>query len=135
MTEFAGRAALVTGAAGGIGRATAARLARGGAAVMLADLDGQAVEAAAEEIGLETGSAQADVSNGAEVDALVQKTADALGGVDILVNCAGIQRYGTVVETQRGALGRGARRQPDGRVSRLQVRRSRRCASAAAARS
>ena len=97
MTELTGRAALVTGAAGGIGRAAAARLARGGAAVMLADLDGAAVEAAARDIGAH--AAQADVSDGAQVEALMTRVADELGGLDILVHAAGIQRYGTVEET------------------------------------
>jgi NAD(P)-dependent dehydrogenase (short-subunit alcohol dehydrogenase family) len=97
MTDLSGRAALVTGAAGGIGRATAARLARGGAAVMLADRDGAAVEAAARDI--DARAAQADVADPAQVDALVTHTADELGGLDILVHSAGIQTYGTVVDT------------------------------------
>jgi NAD(P)-dependent dehydrogenase (short-subunit alcohol dehydrogenase family) len=97
MTELTGRAALVTGAAGGIGRAAAARLARGGAAVMLADRDGAAAEAAARDIGAH--AAQADVSDPAHVDGLLAHVAEELGGLDILVHSAGVQSYGTVLET------------------------------------
>jgi NAD(P)-dependent dehydrogenase (short-subunit alcohol dehydrogenase family) len=77
MSEFAGKVALVTGAAGGIGRATAERLERGGAEVIRVDVE------------------QADVSDAAQVEALFA----GLERLDVLVNCAGIQRYGTVEET------------------------------------
>ena len=102
MAELSGKVALVTGAGRGIGRAAAARLARGGAAVVLADVDGAAARAAADELaaaGLRVADEQADVSDGAAVRAVVDRTADRFGGLDVLVNSAGVQRYGTVVET------------------------------------
>jgi NAD(P)-dependent dehydrogenase (short-subunit alcohol dehydrogenase family) len=102
VQEFTGKVAIVTGAARGIGCATAARLARDGAAVMLVDVDATAVKAAADklgEAGLSVAAAHAGVSDGRAVRAVVERTAETFAGVDVLVNSAGIQRYGTVVET------------------------------------
>jgi NAD(P)-dependent dehydrogenase (short-subunit alcohol dehydrogenase family) len=102
VAEFSGKVALVTGAGRGIGRAAAGRLARGGAAVVLADRDAAAVSDAAGELqaaGLDARAEQADVSDGASVRALFERVAEASGGLDVLVNSAGIQRYGDVVET------------------------------------
>jgi 3-oxoacyl-[acyl-carrier protein] reductase len=89
-----GKIALVTGAQQGIGRATALRLAREGAAVALNYLDdAQAAEAAAKEI-RDTGRrcvvVQADVSRPADVERLVAAAERELGGVDVLVNNAGV---------------------------------------------
>jgi len=83
-----GRAALVTGAARGIGRAIAEALAEAGAAVACADL--QAPSAVAEKLG--RGLALAgDVSKESEARRLVAETVSGLGGIDILVNNAGIE--------------------------------------------
>ena len=87
MQEFTGKVAIVTGAARGIGRATAARLARDGAAVMLVDVDAVALEVVADnlgEAGLAVAAAQADVSDGGAVRAVVERTAETLDGVDVL---------------------------------------------------
>jgi 3-oxoacyl-[acyl-carrier protein] reductase len=88
--DFTGRAALVTGGASGIGAAAAERLAAGGARVALLDLDGSATQAAAARIGDGTLALAADVTSSAAVNDAVAQAEAALGGIDILVCCAGI---------------------------------------------
>jgi NAD(P)-dependent dehydrogenase (short-subunit alcohol dehydrogenase family) len=88
-----GKATLVTGAASGIGRATAIALAREGAAVVVSDVDGAGAEAVAKAIAADGGTARAmrcDVTSAAEVEALVQEALDAFGRLDGAVNNAGI---------------------------------------------
>ena len=84
------RTALVTGAARGIGLAIAARLARDGLRVALLDLDGPAVEAAARTVGGEAFALRADVTRSEEVDRAVETVTTRWGGLDVLVNNAGI---------------------------------------------
>jgi 3-hydroxybutyrate dehydrogenase len=94
MQRFAGKVALVTGAGGGIGREIARAFAREGAHAAIADLDGDAAEAAAREINQAGGSALAvtmDVTREDAVDSGVATVARAFGGVDVLVSNAGIQ--------------------------------------------
>jgi NAD(P)-dependent dehydrogenase (short-subunit alcohol dehydrogenase family) len=86
--------AIVTGAASGLGRATAAALAEAGARVALLDLDGDAVGRAAAEIG---GKGFAlDVADAAAAEALIPEI-EALGPVRVLVNCAGVAPAGKIV--------------------------------------
>jgi len=88
--RFEGRVALVTGGGRGIGAATARLLAAEGAKVAVSDLDEAPAREVADPIG---GLAIAcDVSVRAEVEAMVELTAKELGGLDILVTCAGIIR-------------------------------------------
>ncbi len=98
---LATRVALVTGAAGGIGKATATRLAAEGACVVLADLDLAKARAAAAEIGgpdVAVGVA-ADVSDEAAVRAMVEAAVLAFGGVDLVVNNAGLSLSKSLLET------------------------------------
>jgi len=100
--EFTGKVAVVAGGSLGIGRATALRLAAGGASVAVAARGQEAVDAVVSEIKAEGGSAlglAADVSTSEGAKRLIDNAVDAFGGVDILVNSQGIQRYGTVEET------------------------------------
>ncbi|MFQ6019793.1 MAG: SDR family NAD(P)-dependent oxidoreductase [Dehalococcoidia bacterium] len=84
------RVALVTGAASGIGRATAILFGQEGAKVMCADIDGQGASAVAREGG-EAESVQADVSRDADARRMVEGTVERFGRLDILVNCAGLE--------------------------------------------
>ena len=98
---LATRIALVTGAASGIGKAIAQRLAAEGACVVIADLDPQRSAAAAEEIGtadVAVGIA-ADVTDEEAVQAAVDATALAFGGIDIVVNNAGLSLSKSLLET------------------------------------
>jgi 3-oxoacyl-[acyl-carrier protein] reductase len=93
--RFEQRVALVTGAAGGIGAATARRLAEEGATVVLVDRDGAAVEAVAGALrtdGCTADAVAADVTDTAAVDTFVAEAADRHGRLDVLVNNAGVTR-------------------------------------------
>ncbi|WP_244930959.1 bifunctional aldolase/short-chain dehydrogenase [Nocardioides sp. W7] len=98
---LATRIALITGAAGGIGKATAKKLAAEGACVVVADLSLEKAQAAAAEIGgpdVAIGVA-ADVSNEAAVQAMVDATVLAFGGLDLVVNNAGLSLSKSLLET------------------------------------
>jgi NAD(P)-dependent dehydrogenase (short-subunit alcohol dehydrogenase family) len=94
-----GRRAIVTGAGSGIGRAIALRLSGEGARVALADVDAGAAEAVAAELGGETLVQETDVSDAAEVEALVRRVVEAWGGLDVMVNNAGVGVAGTTPGT------------------------------------
>jgi len=85
-----GRSALITGAAGGIGAATARRLAREGVRLVLSDIDGSAVEQLAAELG--QAAVQADVTRRDDIDRLVDEPYRRWGRLDILFNNAGVVR-------------------------------------------
>jgi len=102
MIDFTGRTALITGAAGAIGRKVAADLSRYGAKVFITDLEQAAVDAVAEEIsaaGSPCGGLAADVTREDQVAAVVEAARGFLGGrIDILINVAGSAGDGNQIE-------------------------------------
>ena len=93
MSRLDGKTALITGAASGIGRASAERMATEGAAIMCADIDGDGAEQTALTIEQRGGNASflaLDVSSESEVKGAVERTVQDLGGLDILFNNAGV---------------------------------------------
>lgn len=105
-TGIDGKVVIVTGAAAGIGRATAHRFAAEGARVAGWDVQGDAVAFAAEmaEAGGEGVLMRVDVTDSAAVNAAVEEVAAKWGGVDILINNAGILRDSMLVKYKDGAV-------------------------------
>ncbi len=98
MDRLGGKRAIVTGAGSGIGRAIAIRLASEGARVILADLDEEAAEEVAEEIDGETLVHRADVTKTADVETLVARAVSEWGGLDVMVNNAGVGVAANIVD-------------------------------------
>lgn len=93
--SLSGKIALVTGSAGGIGKAIAKKFLEQGAVVLLNDNDAQRLEAAGKEFGKLFGNdafatVLLDVTNKEDIDAAFKKAALSFGGIDIVVNCAGL---------------------------------------------
>ena len=113
-----GKNAIVTGAARGIGRAIAQRLAAEGAQVAILDIDADGAQQTAAEIGGSTIGLAVDVAQAASVDRAFAQVADQLGGLDILVNNAGIVGTDTPVkDLSRRRLGSRPRHQSQGNLS------------------
>ena len=99
--DLSDRIAVLTGAASGIGRATALVLSGAGATVVLGDIDGPGVEATVKEIDRRGGKAvgvEMDVTRRADVDALVGRATGDYGRIDIMGNIAGVRSDGPVVD-------------------------------------
>jgi NAD(P)-dependent dehydrogenase (short-subunit alcohol dehydrogenase family) len=91
MKDLSGRRAIVSGAARGIGFAIARRLVDGGAKVAVADIDGAGADTAAAELGNGSIGVACDVRSDVDVDAAVARAVEAFGGLDLLINNAGIE--------------------------------------------
>lgn len=93
MTEFEGKVALVTGGFDGIGRAVVDRLAGAGCAVVSCDVKEQ------RDLPKRVLAATVDVRDAAQMAGAVATAVAEFGGLDAVVTCAGVQRYGTVEDT------------------------------------
>jgi dihydroanticapsin dehydrogenase len=104
--RFDGRRVVITGAASGIGQATALLLAGEGAAVVLADVNVEGITATAKQIETFGGTAAAvdvNVADAEAVERLITSATATMGGLDTVINVAGIQRSSAVEETDPGS--------------------------------
>lgn len=101
MTRLAGKAALITGAARGIGLAFAEAYVREGARVAIADIDAERARYAADEIGADAIAVDMDVTRQDSIDKAVAAAVDAFGRIDILINNAAIFTAAPIVEIDR----------------------------------
>lgn len=99
MNILSGKTALVTGAGSGMGKAIALLFANEGANVTFADVNYESAKIAASSTGLERVQAiHADVTSDSDVANLVNQTLEAYGGLDIVINCAGVPQSFTSIE-------------------------------------
>jgi meso-butanediol dehydrogenase / (S,S)-butanediol dehydrogenase / diacetyl reductase len=106
MKRYANKRVVVTGGASGIGLASARRLFSEGAALVLVDLDAEAARRCARELdasGTRVAGYGADVADSAAVAAVLRQAEEWMGGLDVVVNSAGIIARGTVAETSDDA--------------------------------
>ncbi|MDQ3791189.1 MAG: glucose 1-dehydrogenase [Actinomycetota bacterium] len=99
MDRLEGKRAIVTGAGAGIGRSIALRFAAEGARVAVADVDEEAAKRVASEIDGEALARRTNVARAGDVEALVADVVEAWGGLDVMVNNAGIGVAATAVST------------------------------------
>ncbi|WP_054311683.1 glucose 1-dehydrogenase [Mesorhizobium sp. 1M-11] len=97
--QFEGKSIIVTGGSLGMGRACAERFAIEGGQVLIVANDSETIERAVSEIDGKVAGFVGDVRNVADMERAVADAVQRFGGVDVLACCAGIQRYGTVVDT------------------------------------
>ena len=101
MTRLAGKSALITGAARGIGRHFAQVYASEGARVAIADIDIARARKAASDIGDAAIAVEMDVTDQNSIDAAVATTVDAFGGIDVLINNAAVFTAAPIAEITR----------------------------------
>ncbi len=100
--RFEDKVVVVTGAGSGIGRACAENFAAEGAKVIVVDINKSSADAVVEQLkstGRQAVAIIADVSKASDAEKIAQEAVARFGGIDCLVNNAGIQTYGTVVDT------------------------------------
>jgi NAD(P)-dependent dehydrogenase (short-subunit alcohol dehydrogenase family) len=102
--NIAGKVALVTGGASGLGLATAEMLAQAGASVVVTDLPGSNGETVAKELGANARFSPADVTNEEEVRSAVKLAAESFGSLHVVVNCAGVGFPGRVLTREGIAI-------------------------------
>ena len=98
MSTLDHKGAIVTGAASGIGKAIATAFIEAGASVLLCDLNANAVEAVASELGNSAIARVTDVSDEGQVESAMRAAHDAFGSLDIVVNCAGFGAIAPLTE-------------------------------------
>jgi 3-oxoacyl-[acyl-carrier protein] reductase len=98
MNRFDGKVVAITGAASGFGAAACRRFSAEGASVVAADVDRQGAEAMARELGANALPVEVDVRDGQAVLAMVRRAEEAFGGLDVMINNAGIVRPPRPVE-------------------------------------
>ncbi len=101
MTRLAGKTALITGAARGIGRTFAQAFAKEGARVAIADIDVDRARQTASDIGHAAFAIEMDVTSQASIDAAVTATVEKFGHIDILINNAALFTAAPIVEIDR----------------------------------
>jgi len=97
--DLSGQVALVTGAGRGIGKAIAVRMAASGAAVAVNDIDADSAQRTAQELGGRARAFPADVSDPAAVEQMIAAVVREMGGLNILVNNAGIEYKTPILDT------------------------------------
>jgi len=101
MKRLSGKSALITGSARGIGKAFAQRYVREGARVCIADIDIQAAQRTANEIGSDAIAVPMDVTSQESIDAAVSAALDNFGAIDILINNAALFTADPIVDIKR----------------------------------
>lgn len=99
--QLKGKLTVITGAATGIGRATAQLFAQEGAQVVIADLNEEDAQETVDNINSENGKAwfvRADVSRAEDMETFMKSAAELMGGIDVIFNNAGAQRSGAVTD-------------------------------------
>ena len=99
--RLAGKIAIVTGAAQGFGKGIAEEMHREGATVVIADMNLPGAQAVADELGAHAAAVEVNVTDEESVAAMVQKTVERFGGLDILVSNAGVAKAGNLLELER----------------------------------
>jgi NAD(P)-dependent dehydrogenase (short-subunit alcohol dehydrogenase family) len=119
--SIAGRVAAVTGGARGIGHAIASSLARRGARVAIGDVDGDAAERAAAELGGDAVGLQVDVTDRDSFERFLDAAGERQGALDVLVNNAGVMVVGPLVDANEAAAARVMSVNVDGMINGMRL--------------